>query len=205
MAKRIEQCGIDKTTKIGGFMSSRDNTYTNIDNRTFYLSDNVDNESIGKLTWGILQQIQEDDKKDEKEKDYKREPIKLYINSYGGFVDDMWGLIDLILNSKTPIYTYCTGYAMSAAFNIFLAGNKRYCYKHSTFMYHQMSCWLSGKLQGVEEDRKEMAYQNTKIEEYVIGRTNLTKDDIKEIHEKRKDFYIHSDKAVKYGIVDEVL
>lgn len=121
-------------------MSSRDNTYTNIDNRTFYLSDNVDNESIGKLTWKFLQQIQEDDEKDEKEKDYKREPIKLYINSYGGFVDDMWGLIDIILNSKTPIYTYCTGYAMSAAFNIFLAGNKRYCYKHSTFMYHQMSC-----------------------------------------------------------------
>lgn len=32
-----------------------------------------------------------------------------------------------------------------------------------------------------------------------------TKDDIKEIREKKKDFYIHSDKAVKYGIVDEVL
>lgn len=47
--------------------------------------------------------------------------------------------------------------------------------------------------------------QNTKIEEYVIDRTNLTKDDIKEIREKRKDFYIHSDEAVKYGIVDEVL
>ena len=49
-------------------MSSRDNTYTNIDNRTFYLSDNVDNESIGKLTWGFLQQIREDDEKDERKK-----------------------------------------------------------------------------------------------------------------------------------------
>lgn len=47
--------------------------------------------------------------------------------------------------------------------------------------------------------------QNIQIEEYVIDRTNLTKDDIKEIREKKKDFYIHSDKAVKYGIVDEVL
>ena len=175
--------------------STRDNTYTNTDKRTFYLSDYVD----------ILYQIREDDEKDEKEKDYKREPIKLYINSYGGSVYDMWGLIDVILNSKTPIYTYCTGYAMSAAFKIFLAGHKRYCYKHSTFMYHQMSCRLSGKLQDIEEDREEMDDQNTQIEEYVIDRTNLTKDDIKEIREKRKDFYIHSDKAVKYGIVDEVL
>lgn len=116
--------------------STRDNTYTNTNKKTFYLSDNVDNESIGKLIWDILYQIREDDEKDEKEKDYKREPIKLYINSYGGSVYDMWGLIDIILNSKTPIYTYCTGYAMSAAFKIFLAGHKRYCYKHSTFMYH---------------------------------------------------------------------
>ena len=93
------------------------------------------------MIWYLLYQIQEDDEKDEKEKDYNREPIKLYINSYGGSIYDMWGLIDVILNSKTPIYTYCTGYAMSAAFKIFLAGHKRYCYKHSIFMYHQMSCW----------------------------------------------------------------
>lgn len=186
-------------------MSSKDNSYANTDKKTLFLSDYVDNESIGKLTWSILQQIQEDNEKDEKEKDYKREPIKLYINSYGGSIDDMWGLIDVILNSKTPIYTYCTGYAMSAAFKIFLVGHKRFCYKHSTFMYHQMSYWKSGKYQDFVEDREEMDWMNKKIEEYVIDRTNLTKDDINEIREKKKDFYIHSDEAVKYGIVDEVL
>lgn len=37
--------------------STRDNTYTNTNNRTFYLSDDVDNESIGKLMWNILYQI----------------------------------------------------------------------------------------------------------------------------------------------------
>lgn len=186
-------------------MSSKDNSYANTDKKTLFLSDDVDNESIGKLTWSILQQIQEDDEKDEKEKDYKREPIKLYINSYGGSAYEMCGLIDIILNSKTPIYTYCTGSAMSAAFKIFLAGHKRFCYKHSTFMYHQISFWRSGKYQDLVEDREEMDWLNKKIEEYVIDRTNLTKDDIKEIREKKKDFYIHSDEAVKYGIVDEVL
>ena len=69
-------------------------------------------------------------------------------------------------------------------------------------MYHQMSCWRSGKYQDLVEDREEMDWLNKKIEEYVIDRTNFTKN---EIREKKKDFYIHSDKAVKYGIVDEVL
>lgn len=185
--------------------STRENTFFNIDNRIFYLSDDVDNESIGRLAFNILCEIKKDDNNDEKEKNFERKPIKLYINSYGGSVYDMWGLIDVILNSKTPIYTYCTGYAMSAAFEIFLAGHKRYCYKHSTFMYHQMGCKLYGKLQDINEDREEMELLNKQIEDYVIERTKLTKDDINDVREKRKDFYIHSDKAVKYGIVDEIL
>ena len=185
-------------------MNSKDNIYANTDERILFLSDDIDNESVGSITWNILRLIKSDDEKDKKEKDYRREPIKLYINSYGGSVYDMWGLIDIILNSKTPIYTYCTGYAMSAAFKIFLAGHKRYCYKHSTFMYHQMSCWRSGKYQDLVEDREEMDWLNKKNEEYVIDRTKLTRDKVKDIREKKKDFYIHSDKAVEYGIVDEV-
>ena len=186
-------------------MGTKDNTYANTGKRLYFLYDDVDNESIGQLTWNILHQLAEDDEKDKKEKDYKREPIKIYINSYGGGIYDMLGLIDIIVNSKTPIYTYCTGYAMSAAFKIFLAGHKRYCYKHSTFMFHQMNCCRSGEYQDLVEDRKEMDWLNEKNEEFVIERTNLTKDDIKEIREKKKDFYIHSDEAEKYGIVNEVL
>lgn len=71
-------------------MGTKDNTYANTGNRLYFLSDDVDNESIGQLTWNILHQLAEDDEKDKKEKDYKREPIKIYINSYGGEVYDMW-------------------------------------------------------------------------------------------------------------------
>jgi ATP-dependent Clp protease protease subunit len=185
--------------------STRENTFINTNNRIFYLSDNIDKESIGILAFYILCVIKEDDDNDKKEKNFKREPIKLYINSYGGSVDDMWGLIDIILNSETPVYTYCTGYAMSAAFNIFLAGHKRFCYKHSTFMYHQMSCWRDGKYQDLVEDRVEMDRLNKSMEKYVLERTKLTQDVIDSIREKKKDFYVHADDAVKYGIVNEIL
>ena len=84
--------------------STKDNTYTNTDERTFYLSDDVDNESVGKLVWDILYQIRKDDEKDEKEKEYKREPIRLYINSYGGNVYDMWGLILFLIARHQSIH-----------------------------------------------------------------------------------------------------
>lgn len=101
--------------------STRDNIYIDINKRTFFLADNIDNESAGKLMWDILYLIREDREQDKKILCYNREPIKLYINSYGDSIDDMWGLIDIILASKTPIYTYCLGYAQSAAFNIFFS------------------------------------------------------------------------------------
>lgn len=182
---------------------TKENIYTN--NRTILLSDDIDNESIGKIEFLILQLLEHDDEKDKKEKDYKREPIKIYINSFGGSVYDMWGLIDVILKSKTPIYTYCTGYAMSAAFKIFIAGHKRYCYKHSTFMYHQMNCWREGKYQDIVEDMKEMDALNKMNEDYVLERTKFTRSEVDEIRTKKKDFYIRANDALKYGIVDEVL
>ena len=111
----------------------------------------------------------------------------------------------VFVNSKTPIHTYCTGYAMSAAFQIFLSGHKRFCTKHTTFMYHQMSCKRQGKYQDLVEDRVQMDYLQKTIEEYVIERTKLSQADIDDIREKKKDFYIHPEDALKWGIVDEII
>ena len=69
------------------------NVFINTDKRLFYLSDDINSETIGQLCFYLLNIIQEDDEKDEKQKDFKREPIKFYINSNGGNVYDMWGLI----------------------------------------------------------------------------------------------------------------
>ena len=54
---------------------TKDNTYTNCDDRIFYLSDDVDNSSIGQLCWSLIFQLQEDDKKEAKEKDFKENQL----------------------------------------------------------------------------------------------------------------------------------
>ena len=184
---------------------SRDNIYIDYDNRIIYFSDDVWHDTIGKMCATLLSIIESDDKKDEEQKNYKREPIKLYIQSYGGEVYDMWGLIDIIEKSKTPIHTYCTGYAMSAGFKIFLAGHKKFCTRHATFMYHQMGCRRSGKYQDLVEDRKEMDFLNKQNEDYVLERTKMTREYIDEVRQKKKDVYIHADEALKLGIVDEII
>lgn len=185
--------------------TSADNILVNADKRLLFLSDDIDNTTIGKMCFNLLYIIQTDDEEESTKKDYKRKPIRIYINSGGGEIYDMWALIDIIENSKTPIYTYCTGYAMSAAFKIFLAGHKRFATKHATFLYHQMSGFRSGKYQDMVEDRKEMDYIQETLEKYVMEHTKISPEQMAEIRTTKRDVYIHADGALRLGIIDEVI
>ena len=181
------------------------NVFLDTSKRLFYLSDTVNNESIGQLCFNLLNIIKEDNDKDNQQKDFKREPINFYINSEGGSVYNMWALIDVMLHSKTPIYTYCTGYAMSAWFQIFLAGSKRFASKHSTFVYHQIRCNMGAKYQDLIEDMVENDYLQNEIESYIKDRTEITEERLNEVREKKIDWYIHCDEAFKLGIVTDII
>ncbi len=173
--------------------------------RSLFLYEEVNMESVRNVSEEIIKFNKEDNKKEKKEIGFERQPICLYINSPGGSVYSMWGLIDLIQTSKTPVHTYCMGYAMSAAFNIFLAGKKRFAHRHSTFMYHQLSSWTYSKLKEMEDDIKECGRLDKMIVDYVKSRTNIPAKKLEEIHEKKLDFYMDVDYALKHGIVDEIL
>lgn len=187
----------DKVSADGSLIKAREK-------RVYYLYNEIDKEAVAKMGFEIILHNLKDDEAEEKEKGFKRKPIQLYINSYGGSVYDMWSLIDTISNSKTPVYTYCDGYAMSAAFNIFLAGHKRFCSKYTTFMYHQMRCYRAGKYQDLVDDREQLDYLNSCSEQYVIERTKITKEEMKAIRERKKDYYFNAKKALEIGIVDKI-
>jgi len=185
--------------------SNREDVLINLEHRVFYLSGDISNETVGKICFYILTLLQEDDKKEASEVGFSRKPIHLYIQSFGGEAYDMWALIDIMLNSKTPVYTYCTGYAMSAGFKIFLAGHKRFASTHATFMCHQMSCCRRGKYQDLVEDRAEMDCMQSSNEKFIVERTNIKQEQLDDNRLKKQDWYIHIDEALALGIVTDVI
>lgn len=60
-----------------------------------------------------------------------------------------------------------------------------------------------------KEDIKENMAEHDRINEYIIQyilyRTYFKKEELDSIWEKKQDFYINSEDAEKYGIVNEVL
>ena len=175
--------------------------------RDFYLYGQVDQPSALELTKSIKTILRLDDEGREKLRDFKEEPIRLFINSYGGEVDSMFALINIIQTSKTPIYTYCTGVAASAAFQIFLAGHKRFAYKNTRMMYHQIQVCDFGyhAAKEIADNVKENEHLQECIEKFVADRTKLLPEQLRDIYDCKKEWWIHSDEYFKWGIVDEVL
>ena len=177
--------------------------------RTLFFAKDVELETIESLSIAITN-INDDDDHLEKlysvyDMKYKRKPIKIMIDSYGGYIYQCLGLIGIMEDSKTPIHTYATGAAMSCGFIILISGHKRFGYRHSTPMYHQVSTGFLGKTQDMEESYIETKRLQKKFEELTLEKTTISKAKLKEILKTKKDWYMDANEALSAGVIDEIV
>jgi len=177
--------------------------------RNIFFSGGVDTESMKTISEKIIT-INEDDKIMKKvyklyNLKYTPKPIKIYIDSPGGAVYDAFGTISIIESSKTPVYTYCTGKAMSCGFMLLISGHKRFCYKHGTVLYHQVALGANGKLKDADERVDEAKRLQKKIEDLTLRKTKVPKKQLKKTYKEKTDWYIPSHEAKKLGIVDKII
>ena len=169
-------------------------------NRTFYIDFEVDDDyqllEIAKTI--INMNVAEKDTPTENLK-----PIYLWIMSYGGDLEQANFFCDLVETSRIPIVTVAMGAAMSAAFLIFLAGKRRYAFKHSQLLIHSGSGQLTGTAEQIKEAQLNYNRQIENMKDYILARTTI---DAKTFNKnKTKDWYLTADELVKYHIVDKLV
>jgi len=177
--------------------------------RNLYLPDQVNQESMNKLTKAIIE-INDSDEYLKKlygidDIEYTPKPINIYIDSYGGAVYQCFGLLGVMEKSETPVHTIVTGAAMSCGFMILISGQKRYGYKHSTPLYHQVSTGFYGKIQDMEESLAETKRLQKKIEDITFERTSISKKKLAEILKNKKDWHMSAEEALALGVIDGIL
>jgi ATP-dependent Clp protease protease subunit len=173
--------------------------------RDILLNGDVCEMSVGYVIEHILELNALDDMNEGILKDYEREPITLRINTYGGYLSDMWALIDVIMASETPVITMAMGKIMSAGIPILLAGDKRIGNKHSTYMIHNMTGGAYGQPDDVRIRYEEMKRSEKMMQEFILSRSKFPADKLTSIYEKKDDYYFSSKEALKYGLIDEVI
>jgi len=159
----------------------------------------IDAESVNNII-GLIYEINDEDIKKT-----QVEPIKLIINSFGGELYSGLALIDVIDNSQTPVYTICHGSAMSMAMIVYAAGHSRFASKYATFMYHEASYPVEGKVLHHKQELKEVERTDALCDSYLISKTKFTAKQLKDIKDKRSEWYFDTKVAHKYGLVTEII
>jgi ATP-dependent Clp protease protease subunit len=162
--------------------------------RIVTLFDEINPKSSREIVQGLL----------ELESEGSNMPIIFLINSPGGDVYSMLGIIDVMSSLSCPIITVCTGAAFSGAAVILMAGKLRFATKHSRIMLHEpmTSNGRDSKLQDLQNDTVEMAKLMGIMIDLIALYTKHEKEKIKQ--DLKKDFYLSPQEAKDYGIIDHI-
>jgi ATP-dependent Clp protease, protease subunit len=137
-----------------------------------------------------------------------KENISVYINTYGGIVEALFSMYDMMNAIKSPITTICIGKAYSAGSLILAAGTKgnRLITKNSNVMIHgvQTVFPLPDKDQkDMEKGFDNLKKINTNVLTVLAKHTGKT---LKQLQTDCKtDKYLDAKAALKYGLVDEII
>ena len=132
----------------------------------------------------------------------EREPIKLYIDSYGGSLTEAFTICDSIKLSKTPIWTINIGTAYSGGFLIAICGDRRYAYPHASYLFHEGATGNSADANKFRNFADFYQIQLEQLKDIILKHTSITSEKYKE--KQRDDWWITADDAINYGIADEI-
>ncbi len=131
--------------------------------------------------------------------------IYIYINSPGGSVYAGLGIYDTMQYIQPDVSTICTGMAASMAAVLLTAGaeGKRSALKHSRVMIHQPMGGAQGQASDIEITAREI--QKLKKELYTIIASHSGQEYDKVWADSDRDYWMTSQEAKDYGMIDEVL
>ncbi len=168
-----------------------------LENSTFYLYGEIDEDSVAKvIKWILYENFHHNDTK----------TLTLYINSTGGNLYDAFALIDVIRNSHHVIRTVGVGSVMSAAFLIFATGDRgeRYAATNASFMCHQFTETTEGKYHDIKATMKENESCNLKMINILKEATGLPNAKIKLKLLPASDVYLTAQEMVELGVADHI-
>jgi len=133
------------------------------------------------------------------------ELINMYINSPGGVITSGLAIYDTMQSIGTPIATMCVGQASSMGALLLAGGErgKRSALPNSRIMIHQPHGGVMGQESDIQIQADEMKRMRSSLNLILSKHTKKTLKKIEK--DTDRDYFMSSDEAKKYGIIDKVL
>lgn len=131
--------------------------------------------------------------------------INFYINSPGGVITSAFSIYDTMHYIRPDVCTICIGQAASAGAFLLSSGTKgkRYSLPNSRIMIHQPLGGAQGQATDIEIQAQEILRLKQTLNEIMAQNTGQSLKKISQ--DTERDFFMGSEQAKKYGIIDEIL
>ena len=163
--------------------------------RIVFLGTEVDDHVANLITAQLLFLEAEDPDKD----------VSLYVNSPGGSAYAGMAIYDTMQFVKPDVQTICVGMAMSAAAMILSGGaaGKRSALPNAKMMIHQGSAGFRGAPSDIDIHAREVLSVTHRMAEIIAKHTS--KDLAAVSKDTERDYFMSSEEAKEYGIIDRVI
>ena len=131
--------------------------------------------------------------------------IQMYINSPGGVIYAGLAIYDTMKLIKAPVSTLAVGVTASFGTVLLTAGTKgkRFAMPNATIHMHQPLGGAQGQASDIVIQANEIIRLRERLNQIFVDATGQPKEVIE--RDTDRDFYLDAQKAVDYGIVDNVL
>ena len=131
--------------------------------------------------------------------------IHLYINSPGGVVTAGMAIYDTMQYLKAPVSTICVGQAASMGAILLAAGapGKRYALPHARIMIHQPLGGFQGQASDINIHAREILRMRETLNELLARHSGQKLEKI--ASDTERDFFMDSESARDYGIIDDIV
>jgi ATP-dependent Clp protease protease subunit len=166
-----------------------------LNERIIFLGGPIDDHTANLIIAQLLYLDHTDPKKD----------ISLYINSPGGSVTAGLAIIDTMNFIKSDVSTICVGIAASMGALILSSGQKgkRYTLPNSEVMIHQVMGGAEGQASDIAINAKHILRTKDTLNKILATNTNKKMEQVEK--DSDRDYWMTSDEAKKYGIVDDII
>lgn len=136
-----------------------------------------------------------------------KKPLTIFINSEGGDTYAMFKIYDHIKNSPIFITTIVAGYASSAGFIIFLAGDLRKIFSHAFLGFHAPTLYYSdGYSEGPAEIQESALHQNRLLNALI----KIVKDNSNMPEKMIREYFciltrVDAQTALKLGLAHQII
>lgn len=164
--------------------------------RRILLSGHIDEEQAKRVIERALELEAEDPAKH----------ITILIDSYGGYLDSMYAVVDTLRGLQCDVHTVCIGKAMSAGSFVLACGAEkghRFITPNARVMLHEVQAHSFGSSSQIQVEAIEVKRMQQKMITDMAKTTEKTEEQI--LADFKKTTYLDAEQAKAYGIIDEIV